>query len=297
MSAPKASSEGGFNLSRWAIQHDSFTRFIVVLLMMAGVAAYLNLGQKEDPEFTFRIMVIRTIWPGATATEMEQQVTDRIEEKLAETPWLDRTQSYSKPGESQVFVFLREDTPPKDIRPTWYQVRKKVGDVQGQLPQGVQGPFFNDEFGDTYIAMYAFEADGFTYTELKEYVDNARKVLGNVPGVEKVDLLGDQQPRIYVEFSYRKFAQLGITFQQIAEALRGQNIVTPAGRLETEDRALFIRVGGEYDSIRQIERHPLPRRHRDVPARRFRRGLSRLGRSAAHTRSATAGAMRWRSAW
>jgi len=253
MSAPKAANEGGFNLSRWAIQHDSFTRFIVVLLMLAGVAAYLNLGQKEDPEFTFRIMVIRTIWPGATATEMEQQVTDRIEEKLAETPWLDRTQSYSKPGESQVFVFLREDTPPKDIRATWYQVRKKVGDVQGQLPQGVQGPFFNDEFGDTYIAMYAFEADGFSYTELKDYVDNARKVLASVPGVEKVDLLGEQQPRIYVEFSYRKFAQLGITFQQLGEALRGQNIVAPAGRLETADRAVFVRVGGEYDSIRQIE--------------------------------------------
>jgi multidrug efflux pump len=177
MDKPDA-GEGGFNLSRWAIEHGSFTRFIVVLLMISGVFAYLNLGQKEDPEFTFRIMVVRAYWPGATATEMEQQVTDRIEEKLQETPYLDRTQSYSKPGETQVFVFLREDTPPKEVRNVWYQVRKKVGDVRGQLPQGVQGPFFNDEFGDTYIAMYAFHAEGFSYTELKDYVDSARKVLG-----------------------------------------------------------------------------------------------------------------------
>ncbi|WP_273457559.1 efflux RND transporter permease subunit [Nevskia ramosa] len=246
-------SEGGFNLSRWAIEHASFTRFIVVLLMISGVFAYLNLGQKEDPEFTFRIMVVRAYWPGATAAEMEQQVTDRIEEKLEETPWLDRTQSYSKPGETQVFVFLREDTPPKDVRNVWYQVRKKVGDVQGQLPQGVQGPFFNDEFGDTYIAMYAFHAEGFTYVELKDYVDTARKVFGAVKGVEKVDLLGEQQPKVFVEFSYRKFAQLGITFQQLSEALRGQNIVVPSGQLNTEERALFVRVDGTYGDLAAIE--------------------------------------------
>ncbi|MDP3293968.1 MAG: efflux RND transporter permease subunit, partial [Nevskia sp.] len=246
-------SDGGFNLSRWAIEHASFTRFIVVLLMISGVFAYLNLGQKEDPEFTFRIMVVRAYWPGATAAEMELQVTDRIEEKLQETPFLDRTQSYSKPGETQVFVFLREDTPPKDVRNVWYQVRKKVGDVQGQLPQGVQGPFFNDEFGDTYIAMYAFHAEGFTYTELKDYVDTARKVFGAVKGVEKVDLLGEQQPKVFIEFSYRKFAQLGITFQQLSEALRGRNIVVPSGQLNTEERALFVRVDGTYGDLAAIE--------------------------------------------
>ncbi len=252
MDQPDA-GEGGFNLSRWAIEHGSFTRFIVVLLMIGGVFAYLNLGQKEDPEFTFRIMVVRAYWPGATATEMEQQVTDRIEEKLQETPYLDRTQSYSKPGESQVFVFIREDTPPKEVRNVWYQVRKKVGDVRGQLPQGVQGPFFNDEFGDTYIAMYAFHAEGFSYTELKDYVDSARKVLGAVKGVEKVDLLGEQQPKVFVEFSSRKFAQLGIGFPQLAAALRGQDIVVPSGQLNTEDRALFVRVDGGYGDLKQIE--------------------------------------------
>ncbi len=246
-------AKGGFNLSRWAIEHVSFTRFMIVLLMVSGVFAYLNLGQREDPDFTFRIMVIRTYWPGATALQMEQQVTDKIEEKLEETPFLDRTQSYSKPGESQVFVFVREDTPPKDVKNVWYQVRKKVGDIEGSLPQGVQGPFYNDEFGDTYIAMYAFRAEGFTYTELKDYVDEARKVFGAVPGVEKVDLLGDQVPKIFVEFSYRKFAELGLTFQQIGEALRGQNIVVPSGQLNTDDRAIYVRVGGQYDSIKAIE--------------------------------------------
>lgn len=242
-----------FNLSRWAIEHSSFTRFIVVLLLVASVFAYLNLGQKEDPDFTFRIMVVRTSWPGATAKEVEQQVTDKLEEKLEETPWLDRTESYSKPGESQIFIYLREDTPPKEIKSTWYQVRKKVGDIAGTLPRGVQGPFFNDEFGDSYIAMYSFSADGFSYTELKTYVDQARKLIGSLPGVEKVDLLGEQVPKIYVEFSYRKFAELGISFNQLVEALNGQNAVAPAGRLETPEQSIPVRVGGQYDSVEQVE--------------------------------------------
>jgi len=242
-----------FNLSRWAIEHHSFSQFIVVLLMLAGIVSYLNLGQKEDPEFTFRIMVIQTNWPGATAAEVEQQVTDKLEEKLAETPWLDRTESYSKPGESLIFVFLREDTPAREVRPTWYQVRKKVGDVEHELPKGVRGPFFNDEFGDTYIAMYAFHADGFNDTELKDYVDTARKVLSATPGVEKVDLLGEQTPKIYVEFSSRKFAELGITFHELSEALEGQNMVAAAGQINTDTNALFVRIGGSFDAIDEIK--------------------------------------------
>ena len=250
---PAPAPRSTFNLSRWAIQHDSFTRFIVVLLMLSGVLAYFNLGQKEDPEFTFRTMVVQTYWPGASASEVEQQVTDRLEAKLAETPWLDRTESYSKPGESLIFIFLKEETPARDVRPTWYQVRKKVGDVEHTLPRGVKGPFFNDEFGDTYIAMYAFHSDGFNYTELKDYVDTARKVLSAVPGVEKVDLLGEQAPKIYVDFSAKKFAELGITFAQLGEALEGQNMMMASGQMNTADRALFIRIGGAYDSIREIE--------------------------------------------
>jgi multidrug efflux pump subunit AcrB len=248
-----APEEGRFNLSRWAIEHASFSRFLVVLLMVSGVFAYINLGQREDPSFTFRIMVVAAYWPGATAKEMELQVTDKLEEKLAETPWLYYTQSYSKPGEAQVFVVLREDTPPKEVKGIWYQVRKKIGDMQSTLPAGVSGPYFNDEFGDTYIAMYAFHAEGFTYAELKDYVDQARKTLQGVKDVEKVDLLGDQEPKIYVEFSYRKFAELGIGFQQLADALNGQNAIVPAGQLNTPDKAVYVRVNGNYDSVQQIQ--------------------------------------------
>jgi len=249
----KPGDEGGFNLSRWAIEQVSFTRFLIVLLVVSGVAAYVNLGQREDPTFTFRIMVVAAYWPGATAKEMELQVTDKIEEKLAETPFLYYTQSYSKPGEMQVFIQLREDTPPKEVHNIWYQVRKKVGDIQASLPAGVQGPFFNDEFGDTYIAMYAFHSEGFSYSELKDYVDQARKGLQGVAGVEKVDLLGDQEPRIYVDFSQRKFAELGISFPQLAAALQGQNTIAAAGTLNTPDQAIPVRVTGNYDSVQQIE--------------------------------------------
>jgi multidrug efflux pump len=249
----KPGQEGGFNLSRWAIEHVSFTRFLIVLLVISGVFAYVNLGQREDPSFTFRLMVVSAYWPGATAREMELQVTDKLEEKLAETPYLDYTQSYSKPGEAQVFVVLREDTPPREVKNSWYQVRKKIGDIQGNLPAGVGGPYFNDEFGDTYIAMYAFHAEGFSYAELKDYVDQARKEMQRVPGVEKVDLLGDQEPKIYVEFSYRKFAEQGISFQQIGDALQGQNAIAPAGQLNTADKAIYVRVDGQYNSIREIE--------------------------------------------
>jgi multidrug efflux pump len=242
-----------FNLSRWAIEHGAFSRFLIVLLTVAGIFAYFELGQKEDPDFTFRVMVMRTYLPGATAKEMEQQVTDKLEEKLAELPYLFYTQSYSKPGESSVFVALREDTPPNQIKSLWYQVRKKIGDIQQTLPQGVQGPYFNDEFGDTYIAMYAFQAEGFSYEELRDYVQTARKTLSQVDGVTKVDLLGEQAPKIYVEFSYRKFAELGITFQQLSEAIQGQNALVPAGALNTDQQQIYVRVSGDYSSVDQIK--------------------------------------------
>ncbi len=242
-----------FNLSRWAIEHGNFTRFIIVLLMLAGVLSYTKLGQKEDPDFTFRTMVVRVYWPGATAAEIAQQVLDPLEAKLQETPFLDKLQSYAKPGEGQVLVFVREDMPVKEIRNIWYQVRKKVSDARSSLPSNLIGPFFNDEFGDTYIAMYSFTADGFSYGELRDYVDQARNAYLRVPGVEKIDLLGQQDEKIFLEFSYRKFAELGITFAQLQTALAGYNTMTPAGVLNTDQQAVFVRVGGHYDSITDIE--------------------------------------------
>lgn len=245
--------KGGFNLSRWAIEHANLTRFIIAVLMIAGTLSYLKLGQKEDPDFTFRAMVVRVYWPGATAAEMAQQVLDPIEAKLQETPWLDKMQSYAKPGEAAIFVFVREDMPAKEARNAWYQVRKKVGDIRGQLPSNLIGPFFNDEFGDTFIAMYSFTADGFSKAELRDYVDQARNGLLRVPGVEKVEMLGVQEEKVYIEFSYRKFAQLGISFPQLEHALAGYNTMTPAGVLNTEDQTIFVRVDGHYDSVADIE--------------------------------------------
>lgn len=242
-----------FNLSRWAIEHANFTRFLIVLLLVAGGISYLKLGQKEDPDFTFRVMVVRAYWPGATAIEMAQQVVDPLEAKLQETPYLDKLQSYAKPGEAAVMVFLREETPVKEVKNIWYQVRKKAGDVRSALPSNLIGPFFNDEFGDTYIAMYSFTTDGFSYAELRDYVDQARNGLLRVPGVEKVEVLGQQEEKVYVEFSYRKFAQLGISFQQLQAALNGYNAMTPAGVLNTADQAIFVRVDGHYDSLQDIE--------------------------------------------
>ena len=242
----------GFNLSQWAIKNGSFTRFLIVLLMVAGVGAYFGLGQKEDPDFTFRLMVVRAYWPGATAAQMAEQVADRLEQKLQETPYLDHLQSYTKPGEATILVFARESTPPKEIRNVWYQVRKKMSDVRQNLPVGVQGPFFNDEFGDTYIAMYAITADGFSPQELKDYADTARDRLLRVTGVEKIDRLGEQDPKVYVEFSQRKFAELGLTLPQVAQALGGYDSVRPGGSMQTPAFSVPARISGQYDTVASL---------------------------------------------
>jgi len=173
-----------FNLSEWVLTHRAFTGFLMVLVLLGGMFASVRLGQREDPEFTFRVMVVKTLYPGATALEVEQQVTDRLEKKIQELPNLDFLRSYSKPGESVIFVTPREDTPPKDIPELWYQVRKKVGDIRMALPPGIVGPFFNDEFGDTYSLLYAFSGEGYSYAELKQTVDSTRTLLdgARIPG-------------------------------------------------------------------------------------------------------------------
>ena len=176
------------NLSEWALEHQSFILFSIIALACAGVFSYVNLGQAEDPEFTFKVMVVRTLWPGATAREVEQQVTERLEKKLQETPWFDFARSYSKPGESLIFIILKDFTPPKEVPNAWYQVRKKVADIKHSLPSGVQGPFFNDEFGDTFGTVYAFTSDGYSFSELRDYVDRIRNELLRVPSVAKIDL-------------------------------------------------------------------------------------------------------------
>jgi multidrug efflux pump len=241
-----------FNISEWALRHQALVLYFILALGVAGVISYLRLGQAEDPEFTFKVMVVRTLWPGATAKEVEQQVTERLEKKLQEVPWFDYTRSYSKPGESLIFITLKDYTPPREVPEAFYQVRKKVGDIRHTLPSGVRGPFFNDEFGDTFGTIYAFTGDGFGYAEMRDRVEEFRRELLRVPDVGKVDLLGEQQERIWVEISHRKLATLGIDPLSIFAVLRSQNELVPAGSYETRDDKVFVRLSGAVTSVENI---------------------------------------------
>jgi multidrug efflux pump subunit AcrB len=243
----------GFNLSRWALENIPLTRYLIAVLLMAGIIGYQQLGQDEDPPFTFRAMVISAQWPGATAVQMAQQVTDPLERKLQETPYVDKIRSFSKPGETTIILELRESTPPKEVPPTWYQVRKKIGDMAASLPAGVRGPFFNDEFGDTYGSIFALSGDGFTYAEMRDYADFVRQQLLSVPLVAKVEQFGVQQEKINILFSQQKFAQLGIPFDAIVNQIATQNGVESAGVLVTPDENLQVRVTGALRTPKQLE--------------------------------------------
>jgi multidrug efflux pump subunit AcrB len=245
------------NLSRWALEHIPFIRYLMVVLMLGGIFSYANLGQDEDPPFTFRAMVIRAYWPGASALQVAEQVTDKLEKKLQETPFIDKIRSYSKPGETLIIIELRESTPPKEVPQTWYQVRKKIGDIRPTLPSGVQGPFFNDEFGDTYGSIFALAADGFTYAEVKDYADFVRQQLLGVPSVAKVELYGVQDEKIFIEFSTKKFAQLGIPFESVVAQINAQNAVEGSGVLVTATDNLQVRVSGALATAKELENMPL----------------------------------------
>jgi multidrug efflux pump subunit AcrB len=245
------------NLSRWALEHIPFIRYLMVVLMLGGIFSYANLGQDEDPPFTFRAMVIRAYWPGASALQVAEQVTDKLEKKLQETPFIDKIRSYSKPGETLIIIELRESTPPKEVPQTWYQVRKKIGDIRPTLPSGVQGPFFNDEFGDTYGSIFALSADGFTYAEVKDYADFVRQQLLGVPSVAKVELYGVQDEKIFIEFSSKKFAQLGIPFDSVVAQINAQNAVEGSGVLVTATDNLQVRVSGALATAQELENMPL----------------------------------------
>ncbi len=242
----------GFNLSEWALRHQALVRYFILVLAVVGVMAYQRLSQSEDPPFTFKVMVIRTLWPGATAREVEQQVTDRIEKKLQEAPYADIIRSYSKPGESNVFFLARDSTPPMETPNVFYQVRKKIGDIRHTLPAGIQGPFFNDEFGDTLGNVYALIGDGYDYAALKHYADKLRDELLRVKDVAKVELIGEQDERIYVELSSTRLATLGIDLQTLLGALASQNAVAAAGSFETGFDRIYLRPGGAFDSVERI---------------------------------------------
>ncbi|WP_425219636.1 efflux RND transporter permease subunit [Ralstonia solanacearum] len=242
-----------FNLSRWALEHQPLTRFLLVALLFSGIFAYTRLGQDEDPPFTFRAMVVQAFWPGATAEQMSRQVTDKIEKALQEVPYAWKIRSYSKPGETLVTFQLADTSPAKETPQLWYTVRKKVGDIASSLPTGVRGPYFNDDFGDVYGSIYALSADGFTYRQLNDYADAIRQQLLRVPNVAKVTLLGDQDEKIYIEFQQAKFAQMGLDINSIANQIAQQNNIGPSGVLVTPTDDVQIRLSGQFSDIRDLE--------------------------------------------
>ncbi len=245
--------KGGFNLSRWALEHIPLTRYLIAVLLIGGMLSYSKLGQDEDPPFTFRAMVVRAVWPGATSLQMAEQVTDKLEKKLQETPDIDEISSYSKPGETTIILKLRESAPPKDVAQSWYQVRKKIGDMRATLPAGVQGPYFNDEFGDTFGSIFALSGDGYTYAEMKDYADFVRQQLLGVKLVSKVELFGVQEEKINIEFSHQKFAQLGIPIEAVANQIATQNSVEASGVLVTPSDNLQVRVTGALKTLKDLE--------------------------------------------
>jgi multidrug efflux pump len=240
------------NLSEWALKHQQMVLFLLLLLSLAGFYAYGKLGQKEDPEFTVKTMVVQAAWPGSSAQQMSEQVTDKLEKKLQEIAQIDYTSSYSKPGLTQIKVNLREDTPPESVPDVWYQVRKKLGDIKHTLPQGTKGPFFNDEFGDTFGNLYAITGEGFSYAELRDFADAARNEFLRVADVNKVELQGVQDEKIYVEASNAKLASLGIDPSLISSTLAATNTVDAAGTVQTASERLRLAVTGEFDSVESI---------------------------------------------
>jgi multidrug efflux pump len=250
---PQSPGSSRFNLSREALRYPQLTLFFVLVVAIAGALSYLNLGQREDPDFVFRAMVIRTIWPGATTEQVDRVITDRLERKLQETPYFKWTRSYSRPGESLIVLELLDTAPGAEVPSIWYQVRKKVGDIRSSLPQEAIGPFFNDEFGDVFGTIYAFTGDGFTPEELRREVEAIRQELLRLPDVQKIELFGVQDQRIHVEISPQTLATLGIDPQRIALELQAQNIVAPTGVVQGPSRAVPLRVTGQFDTVREIE--------------------------------------------
>src|SRR5438309_995338 len=246
-----------FNLSQWAITHRALVLFMILVLGAAGAYSYLNLGRGEDPSFTIKNMVVNVSWPGATASEMQTQVADKIEKKLQELPYLDRVESYSQPGVAFIQVILIDRTPPAKVKDLWYQVRKKVGDIRGDLPAGITGPNFNDEYGDVYSTIYMLTADGQSLADLKARAEDIRQRLLRVPDVNKVDILGEQPQKIFIEFSHTKLATLGITPQQIFESVAKQNAVVAGGSVDTAADRVNVRVTGAFAGVDAIAAVPV----------------------------------------
>lgn len=245
------------NLSEWALNNQTLVKYFLLLFMVIGSLTYFKLNQKEDPEFTFQAMTITVSWPGATEVQMEDQVVDKLEKKLLELSTLDYTQTYIKPGYAQITVNLQDSTRGSEVSDAWYQVRKKIGDIQTQLPSGVVGPFFNDEFGDTYSSLLAFTGDDYNPEQLRRVIEDVKRELLQIPGVEKADLLGTQTEQISLDMSSSRIAALKIDMGQLLNAIKNQNAISPAGVFNTKGDRIYMRVSGNFTNVDDVRNLPL----------------------------------------
>src|SRR5438270_2887393 len=245
------------NLSAIAVRERAVTLFFILLLAAAGAYAFLMLGRAEDPSFTIKSMTVTTVWPGATAREMQDLVAEPLEKRLQELTWYDRAETTTRPGYAFTTLTLKDSTPPSAVQEEFYQARKKLGDEARNLPAGAFGPFVNDEYSDVSFALYALRAKGMPMRELARQAETIRQDLLHVPGVKKINILGERPEQIFVEFSYAKLATLGVSAQNIAAALQRQNTVTPAGSIDTQGPRVFIRVDGAYDDLQTIADTPI----------------------------------------
>src|SRR5262249_16920843 len=241
-----------FNLSEWALKHRSLTVYLMIVFVVAGVLSFFRLGRAEDPTFVIKTMVVQATWPGATIDETLKQVTERLERTLQETPKLDFLRSFTRAGMTTIFVNLKGSTSAREVPDIWYHVRKSIGDMRHTLPAGVVGPGFNDEFGDTFGIIYGFTADGFTHREPRDYVEDVRSKLLHVPDVSKIEILGAQDERIFVEFSMKELASLGIDRSALIAALQAQNVVQPSGTIQTGDENISLRVSGAFQNEQDV---------------------------------------------
>jgi multidrug efflux pump len=264
-----------FNLSEWALNHKQLVYFFIVLILLMGIFSYQSMGRMEDPNFIIRQMVVSVGWPGATARQVEEQVTDKIEKKLQNTPGLDYLKSYSRPGQSVIYVTLKVSVNEKDVRPTWLEVRNMVNDIKGTLPEGVVGPYFNDRFDDVYGSIYALTSDGFTYEEMRAQAEKIRRILLGVKSVKKVELIGVQPEKIYIEMESSKLAELGIDPNVIIGTVKAQNAMTPSGMVATSTDDVYLRISGMFEDIESIRNMPIR-----VSDRTFRLGdIAKVERS------------------
>jgi multidrug efflux pump len=245
------------NLSTWALNHRPLVRYLIAVLLLGGVFSYFGLGQDEDPPFTFRAMVVRSYWPGATAQQMAEQVADKIEKKLQEVPYADKIRTYTKPGEMLTILQLKDSAPPKDVANSFYTTRKTIGDMKQDLPVGVVGPFFNDDFGDVYGVMFAFSADGYNYAQMKDYVEQTRQQLLRVKDVAKVQLFGVQDEKVFLDFNHQRLAQQGVDINAVLAQITGQIDVAPSGSITTGANNVPVRVSGQTNAVKTLEEMPI----------------------------------------